>query len=224
MPEAKILLIEGERAGKLSLAAALLRSDYEVWVVHTGTDALAKMQQVLPDLVVFDASTMRSSGVRSCNRIRQLLGERPLIYARAEQQPAEADIEADLFLERPFTARKVLNRIRVLLPANRANEEIIRCGQITYYRSKRSILLPEQTERQLTPKLAQLFEEFLRYPNQIISRRQLMENVWQTTYIGDTRTLDVHIRWIRECIESDPAYPRLLRTVRGQGYIFAIPD
>jgi DNA-binding response OmpR family regulator len=74
----------------------------------------------------------------------------------------------------------------------------------------------------LTPKQAQLLEEFVRYPNQVVSRRQLMQNVWRTDYIGDTRTLDVHIRWVREIIEEDPAQPKLLRTVRGKGYIFTM--
>ena len=74
----------------------------------------------------------------------------------------------------------------------------------------------------MTPKLAHLLEEFLRHPNQILGRHTLMENVWKTSYFGDTRTLDVHIRWIREIIEVDPAKPLLLRTIRGVGYIFAV--
>jgi two-component system phosphate regulon response regulator PhoB len=76
----------------------------------------------------------------------------------------------------------------------------------------------------LTPKLAQLLEEFIRHPNELVTRRQLMLNVWKTEYIGDTRTLDVHIRWVREQIEENPTKPQLLRTIRGKGYIFIMPS
>ena len=131
--------------------------------------------------------------------------------------------EADVYLEHPYTARKLLNRVRALLPADDINGEVVRCGPITLYLSKPSVEVPGKSECRLTPKLANLLEEFVRHPNEIISRRQLMQNVWNTDYIGDTRTLDVHIRWMREIIEVDPAKPELLKTVRGKGYVFCIP-
>ncbi|MFQ5421121.1 MAG: winged helix-turn-helix domain-containing protein, partial [Anaerolineae bacterium] len=108
--------------------------------------------------------------------------------------------------------------------ADDQNEEIIRFGNIILYKSKRSVEVAGQGESRLTPKLVQLLEEFLRHPNQLVSRRQLMEHVWQTSYVGDTRTLDVHIRWIRECIEVNPARPQMLKTIRGKGYIFSISE
>jgi DNA-binding response OmpR family regulator len=76
----------------------------------------------------------------------------------------------------------------------------------------------------LTPKLALLLETFIRHPNELLTRRQLMQSVWQTDFVGDTRTLDVHIRWVRECIEDDPSKPQLLKTIRGQGYLLSIPS
>ena len=223
MPEAKILLVEGERAGHLSLASALEKAGYHIEAVYTGSAAIAFVQEEIPALIVFDASAMRSNGVRSCRRLRQHIGKTPIIHARAADEIEDQMAEADVYLKRPFTPRKVLNRIRALLPADDTTEEVVRCGHLTYYRSKRSIVTPELGENRLTPKLAILFEEFLRHPNQVITRRQLMQNVWQTDYIGDTRTLDVHIRWIRECIEKNPGRPQILRTRRGLGYIFAIP-
>jgi two-component system phosphate regulon response regulator PhoB len=110
--------------------------------------------------------------------------------------------------------------VRALLPADEVNGEVVYCGNITLYLSKPSVVVAGQSERRLTPKLSRLLEEFIRQPGEIISRRQLMQNVWKTDYIGDTRTLDVHIRWMREIIETDPAEPKLLKTVRGKGYIF----
>ena len=204
------------------MESALLKAGYQLYPAHTAKIALDIIAQHPPDLVVFDSSTMRSSGTRSCRRIRNVIGECPIIHCRAVGVPEDTDCGADLYLERPFTPRKLLNRVRALIPANDLKEEVVRFGSITFYRAKRSLDFNGQGERRLTPKLWQLLDEFIRHPNQVISRRRLMQNVWNTDYIGDTRTLDVHIRWLRELIEVDPADPCNLRTVRGKGYIFSI--
>ncbi|RMG94101.1 MAG: DNA-binding response regulator [Chloroflexi bacterium] len=222
--QAIILLIEGKSAGNLSLVPALEKAGYHLKVVHTAKAALEWCLRLTPDLIVFDASSMRSNGVRSCRRLRQLLGKGvPIIHTRAEGDVADMEAGADVYLERPFTARKLLNRIRILLPVDDTDEEIIQLGDLIFYRTKRTVEVRGMGEKRLTPKLAFLLEEFIRHPCQIITRRQLMQNVWKTDYVGDTRTLDVHIRWIRECIEKNPARPKLLRTVRGKGYILSIP-
>jgi DNA-binding response OmpR family regulator len=225
MQQAHILLVEGHGAGEQSMAPAIRKAGYTLCLAHTGTAAVDLLKTETPDLIVFDASTMRSSGSRNCRRLRRLLPDTPIIHSRNANTPKDETVEADVYLAHPYTSRKLLNRVRALLPADGSQEEVIRCGHLTFYRAKRSVDVHGQGEQQLTPKLAQLLEEFFRYPNQVVSRRQLMQNVWNTDYIGDTRTLDVHIRWMREHIETDPAKPRLLRTVRGQGYIFSIePD
>ena len=216
---AVILLIEGT-SNHNSFAPALEKANYGVETFHTGINALNWALQHAPNLIVFDASSMRSSGSRSCRRLRRALGDVPIIHCRAEGEGEDLETEADVYLEHPFTPRKLLNRVRALLPADGLQEEVVRCGCITIYRDKRSVEVNGQGEQPLTPKQAQLLEEFVRYPNQIISRKQLMQNVWSTDYIGDTHTLDVHIRWVREIIEENPAKPQLLRTVRGKGYIF----
>ena len=224
MQEAVILLVEAERAGSDSMAHALTKAGYELKIANTGTAAYSLVQICAPDLVVFDASSMRSSGSRSCHRLRRELGnDIPIIHSRASGEMEDPAAEADVYLEHPYTARKLLNRVRALLPADDVNGEVVRCGPITLYLSKPSVEVPGKNECRLTPKLANLLEEFVRHPNEIISRRQLMQNVWHTDYIGDTRTLDVHIRWMREIIEVDPAKPDLLKTVRGKGYVFCIP-
>jgi DNA-binding response OmpR family regulator len=221
MQTAVILLIEGT-SNSNSFAPALEKVGYTVETFHTGVNALNWALQTAPDLIVFDAASMRSSGTRSCRRLRRAIGEVPIIHCRAAGEAEDTAAEADVYLELPFTPRKLLNRVRALLPADDMKEEVIRCGCITIYRDKRSVEVNGHGERALTPKQAQLLEEFVRYPNQVVSRRQLMQNVWRTDYIGDTRTLDVHIRWVREIIEEDPAQPKLLRTVRGKGYIFTM--
>jgi two-component system phosphate regulon response regulator PhoB len=220
---AVILLIEGN-SNNHSFAPALEKAGYETAVFHTGINALNWAAQNHPDLIVFDSSSMRSSGSRSCRRLRRDLADLPIIHCRAQGTEEDKSAGADVYLSLPFTPRKLLNRIRALLPADVSKEEVVRCGHITLYRSKRSVDVNGQGERSLTPKLAQLLEEFIRHPNELVTRRQLMLNVWKTEYIGDTRTLDVHIRWVREQIEENPTKPQLLRTIRGKGYIFIMPS
>jgi DNA-binding response OmpR family regulator len=220
MPEIVILLVEGKRTNGNSVEAALKKADYNVQLVHTGKNALTTIRSQSPQIIIFNASTMRSNGARSCNRLRRTVNHTPIIHIRAQGELEDISANADVYLEQPFTPRKLLNRIKSFLPPDYTKEEVIRCGNIIFCRTKRSIEVIGKGESRLTPKLAQLLEEFARHPHEIVSRRQLMQNVWKTDYIGDTRTLDVHIRWIRELIESDPAHPCLLRTVRGKGYVF----
>lgn len=216
-----VLLVEGKRNSD-SMAEGL-RKLYTVEVVHSGKDALQWLKTNQPAIVVFDSCAMRSSGVRASRRLQADLHNVPMVHCRAENTPLPHNAGADVYLQRPFTPRKLINRISALLPANIETEEIVRCGCLTLYRTKRSVEVDGRNEKTLTPKLFHLLEEFIRHPNQIVSRKQLMQNVWRTDYVGDTRTLDVHIRWIRECIEENPNSPQLLKTVRGKGYIFQMP-
>jgi DNA-binding response OmpR family regulator len=224
MGQANILLVEGKRAGEDSLYPALCKEGYKIHILHTGAAAISWIERQLPDLVLFDAASMRSSGVRNCRRLRRHLPDTPIIHTRPAGEPKDSSAGADIYLVRPYTARKVLNRVRALLPADELKDQVVRAGALTLFRSKPSVDIGGRGEKRLTPKLAQLLEEFLRHPNQVLSRRQLMQNVWDTNYIGDTRTLDVHIRWVREAIEDDPAKPRRLTTVRGVGYVFHLPS
>ena len=223
MREKTILLVEGRSAGSSVYSMALRKEEFQVQIAHTGNEAMERIDERRPDLVVYDAASMRSSGVRTCRRLRKSLGETPIIHCRAANQIEDRSVGADVYLVKPFTPRKLLNRIRALLPADDLKEEVVRAGPLTFFLSKRSVEMRGRGERRLTPKLASLLEEFLRHPNEVLGRDQLMRSVWNTNYLGDTRTLDVHIRWMREIIEENPARPRILRTVRSMGYIFSIP-
>jgi DNA-binding response OmpR family regulator len=224
MQEATVLLLEGRSAGSKSLGPALGAEGLTVQLEHTGSSAVDWLEDNTADLVIYEASSMRSIGVRTCRRIRSASPVTPIIHCRSRYQSSTRNVEADIYLVQPFTSRKLLNRIKRLLPADDLKEEIVRAGNLTYYVSKRSVDVAGQGESRLTPKLACLLEHFLNHSNEVVSRLQLMENVWNTDYVGDTRTLDVHVRWMREIIEIDPAAPVLLKTVRGMGYIFAIPE
>ena len=223
MPEAIILLVEGKSLTPQSLKSVLQKAQYKAEVCHDGKAAMDLIVISKPDLVVFNAASMRSNGSRTCRRLRRALGETPIIHIRNQNEPEELEAEADIYLEHPFTPRKLLNRIKMLLPADDATAEVVRYGDVKFYPTKPAVDVAGRGEQRLTPKLAQLLQEFLRYPNEVVTRVQLMQNVWKTDYIGDTRTLDVHIRWVREVLEMDPAKPELLLTVRGRGYVFVVP-
>ncbi len=217
-----LLLIEGHSAGSDSLTVALARAEYQVLTLNTGSEATEWLVDNTADLIIFDASTMRSSGIRICQRIRKLAERTPIIHSRGSDDEEDRSAGADIYLQRPYSGRKLLNRVRALLPADSDSEEIVHYGPLTLYRTKRSVEVAGRGEYILTPKLALLLETFIRHPNELLSRRQLMQDVWDTDFIGDTRTLDVHIRWIRECIEDDPGTPVYLRTVRGKGYLLSV--
>ncbi len=217
-----VLLVEGQAASRDSLAGMLRKASYDLAIVHTGAEAQSWLEDNRPDLIIFDASMMRSNGVRNCRRLRRQAENTPIIHCRPAGEEEDRAAGADVYLERPFTPRKLLNRVRSLLPADDHKEEIVHYGNMTLYRSKRSVEVDGKGEYSLTPKLTQLLEIFIRHPNKLLTRPQLMQTVWETDFIGDTRTLDVHIRWIRECIETDPSRPKLLQTVRGKGYLLSV--
>jgi DNA-binding response OmpR family regulator len=222
MQKAVILLVEGKRAGQYTAVPALEKAGHQLKLCHTGSAAVKTLKDFEPHLIIFNAATMRTNGARTCRRLKKSNGELPIIHVRAAGEVEDPDAEADVYLEQPFTPRKLLNRVKDLLPINHAVEETVRYGHISLYLSKKSVDAGNGESR-LTPKLAHLLEQFLRHPCQVLTRRELMQSVWKTDYIGDTRTLDVHIRWVREHIEENPAKPQFLKTVRGKGYILAIP-
>lgn len=224
MTAPRIWLIEGAHIGADSLQEALQREGYDIQLAHSVHDASARFPSDPPDLIVFHAASMKISGVQECGLLRETVQDVPIIHTREEGQRKDERAMADVYLVKPFTSRKVLNRIRALLPADQFTQEIVRAGDLTLFCSKPSVDVPPGGEKRLTPKVAHLLAEFFRYPNKVLDRRQLMRNVWDTDYVGDTRTLDVHIRWLREAIEEDPSQPCRIVTVRGVGYFFKLPS
>jgi two-component system phosphate regulon response regulator PhoB len=225
MGKSRILLVEGRSAGDNSLALAMIRVGLEVEVVHTGESAIAALRKTGVNVIVFDASSMRTSGVRTFQRLRRKAKFTPMIHCRTADVDRDESINAESFLVRPFTSRKLLNRVRTLIPADPNSHPIVRAGKITLYPKKRSVNVDGGKERRLTPKQARLLELLLRHPGEVLDRAFLMKEVWKTEYLGDTRTLDVHVRWLREHIEIDPAEPKLLITVRNTGYMLQLaPD
>ena len=211
----RVLIIE--RTGAFS---ETLKKRYEVTSVPSGKEALAVARANPYAVVVLDAISMRTPGDRIARQLHEGLGAIPLIHLRPGPTQS-ADSPADVVLFMPFTARKIANTIERLLHRV-SSDAIVTCGPFSVNLSRR-ILIANGQETALTPKLALLVETFLRHPGETLDRKLLMERVWETSYLGDTRTLDVHMSWLRSKLEADPAHPIYLQTIRGVGFRFMAP-
>jgi DNA-binding response OmpR family regulator len=218
---AKILLIEGKGKNVRSFRRELEEKGFQVAVVHSGRKAQDVLASFRPAVVIMDSSNYPSSGVRICKTIRLMASRVPLIYIAAAGKPPPSSIRAHISLRHPFTIRKLVNRVNQCLPSS--DGLTLHAGPLTLNVDKRS-LHKNQREHRLTPKQAQLLEVLMRHPGQVLRRSELMRKVWETDFLDDTRTLDVHIRWVREAVEDNPSKPRFITTIRGKGYKFAIPD
>lgn len=219
MEAARVLFIGRIQANRSSVVTTLEKR-YTVLLATSGKQGIEIALEKPVHVVVLDAVSLRTPGDRICELLREELGQTPIVHIHPGPKQTAQSI-ADMLLFAPFTPRKLTNIIDRLLEVT--DEETIGYGPFSMNVTRRTLIVNGQ-ETQLTPKQAALIEIFLRHPGDTLSRRMLMEKVWQTDYMGDTRTLDVHIRWIREAIEADPGKPRYLRTVRGVGYCLELPD
>jgi DNA-binding response OmpR family regulator len=212
--QAKILCIEGKHSSNPTFVSALRKKGYLVEAVTTGKAALESLDSIIPDVVVVNAASMRTSGVRICQSLRDQLESLPIILI-SEDGNAPEDAPVSLVLELPFTIRKLENRIRPFLPLE--SDKVLTAGDLQldleHYRFRCG-----DREARLTPRLSMLLEMLMRKPNEVITRDDLFRKVWETDFTDDTRTLDVHISWLRRAIEEDPRKPKYLKTLRGVGY------
>ena len=213
--KAKILWIEGNRAEGPYFIPDLRKKDFTVEIVSTGKAANGYLLKDRFDLVVLNAATFRTSGKRICQDIRANWGKLPILMIANPDKPVSKDVGADVLLELPFTIRKLVNRINPLLPLS--SNKVLRTGPIQLDLERRVVRCLEK-EAHLTPRLTSLLKRFMEHPNEVLEREDLFRKIWNTEYTGDTRTLDVHISWIRKAIEPNSHKPRYLITIRGVGY------
>ncbi len=213
---AKVLFIESTRASTPSFAPDLKHRGYQIIPAHSGKAALQLAAETSPDVIVLDAASLRTPGNRIALQLKRAFADIPVIHIKNASENGHS-AGADVVLYLPFTVRKLVNRIERFLNADKGS--IIECGSFKLNLSHR-ILVAHDKEHRLTPKLAHLMETFMRNPGRTLDRQYLMQKVWQTEYMGDTRTLDVHIRWIREAVEGQPGSPNHIITVRSVGYRF----
>lgn len=221
MPAVKLVLIESGRASVPSFATALEKKGYRVSRYTQVLAALADGVEKKPDLVVLDAASMHTAGGRMCRTIRSQLNGVPIILVVPQGASADPKCGADVILSHPLTARKLVNRVGRLLPGD--SRYTLEAGPIQLDLAQRRVRCRHK-ETRLTPKQAKLLELFMHNPGKLLTRQALIRQVWHTDYTGDTRTLDVHMSWLRQAIEANPRQPIYLKTVRGVGYRLDLPE
>lgn len=215
MSIANILLIESNRASVPSFASALEKKGYSVDIYHKIEPAIKAAEADPPDVVILDAASMRTSGTRMCRTIRTKIDGLPIILVSPENSQPDPGNGASITLVHPFTPRKLLNRVARLLPGDESY--MLEVGPIRLNLAQRKVFALGKESR-LTPKQTKLLEVFMLNPGRLLTRKSLIKQIWHTDYIGDTRTLDVHMSWLRSAIEKDPTKPKFLKTIRGMGY------
>ncbi len=215
MTKPRILLIEGKRTDHPSFAAGLTKKGYLVESVPSGTAALNQLDNVVPNLVVVDASSMRTSGKRICKALHLKQPALPLILVIDKNSDPNDDYGADVILMLPFTMQKLINRIRILLPIQ--NNCDVEAGPISLdVNEKRALVNDKQV--QLTPRLVVILKILMEHAGEVVERKAMFSEAWETDYTADTRSLDVHMSWLRQAIEENPRKPQFIKTVRGVGY------
>lgn len=215
----RILMIEKDPATADLLVPSLERKGYEVIVSRTQRQAVAHIRSWRPDLLIVDVASFGGNGYEVSEAIRSRLGKVPTILLLEKGHEA-ADDSADAFMTAPYSSRGLLYRVRRLLESLCGHE--LRAGSLVLDPDTRILRKAEKTYY-LRPKEGALLSLFMRNAGRVLTRPEIIKEVWETDYVGDTRTLTVHVRWLREMIEDDPHHPIVLRTIRGVGYRFEIP-
>ncbi|MFN8384891.1 MAG: response regulator transcription factor [Anaerolineales bacterium] len=214
MKKDTLLLIEGRNAEIPSFAADLQKKGFDIRLYQNGSQAASKLKQINPAVVVVNAASLRSAGTRICLSLRKKDSKVPIILILKKEKAVDKSL-ADAVLVLPFTAQKLVNRIKALMPGDGNN--LVNVGPIRLDIEHRRVKsLGKNTK--LTPRLITLLHILMDKHGEVVERESLFKKVWETNYTGDTRTLDVHISWLRRAIEVDPDNPKFLKTIRGVGY------
>jgi DNA-binding response OmpR family regulator len=216
----RILLVEKDVTTADLLVPSLERKGYQVSVVGSQRQALSRLRATPFDLLVVDVASFGNTGYGVCSSVRGQLPGVPTVIL-VDKAHAGILAGAEAYLTPPFTSRKLLYRIKAL--ADKLTRRELTAGSLTLDPDTRQLTQSEEVV-QLRPKEAALLALFMRNQGKVLTRSEIVRQVWETDYVGDTRTLSVHIRWLRQKIEADPDHPRFLRTVRGIGYRFEVPS
>ncbi len=226
-----ILLVDDEPLITDSLTYSLQREGFEVEAVANGLSAIEAAERVNPDLIVLDLMLPDISGFEVCRRLRTTTST-PVIMLTARGEEIDRvlglEVGADDYLAKPFSFRELLARIqatlrRVALDRQSSEAQPMSLRQLSLDPIARRVFKDEK-ELQLSAREFDLLEILMKNAGRAMSRDDLLKLVWGDEWVGDSRTLDVHIRWLRLKIEDDPASPKYIQTVRGYGYRFAGPE
>ena len=228
----RLLVVEDDDTIRETVGEALTSEGYDVLTSSDGGSALNLVlsQSSNPfELIVLDLMMPGLSGLDFCRELRRVNNTTPILVVSARDTETDRvlglELGADDYLVKPFGLRELVARCRALLRRSRQSET---SAAPPYSFSHANLcLFPSEcrvtrdgTDLTLSPKEYKILELFIQNPKRVWSRDQLLEKIWGVDFIGDTKTVDVHIRWLREKVEQEPSSPQLIRTVRGFGYRF----
>lgn len=227
MADSKILIVEDDPNLLTTLKYNLLKEGYSVVTADDGAKALEIARSEKPDLIVLDIMLPKLSGFEVCRILRKDMSV-PILMLTAKTEEVDKivglEIGADDYMTKPFSMRELLARLRAMLrrvymagPQQAEKPTLLKIGDLEIDTGRHQALR-RGMPLDLTPKEFDLLNFLAINKGFVFSREQLLEKVWGYDYAGGTRTVDVHIRWLREKVETDPAHPKHLLTVRGAGY------
>jgi DNA-binding response OmpR family regulator len=225
-PRKKILLVDDEATIVQSLRYNLERSGYAVTAAGDGRTAVALVASEQPDLVILDIMLPLLDGIEACKEIRKTSSV-PIIMLTAKDQEFDKvlalELGADDYVTKPFSLGEIIARVKARLRRSEVDleqrDESITIGEITIDRSRQRLTVRGEVVA-LAPKEFRLLHVLMENRGRIVTRQMLLEKVWGYDFEGEHQTISVHIRWLREKIESDPNNPRHIITVRSRGYMF----
>jgi DNA-binding response OmpR family regulator len=218
-PALAVLIVEGRRGNHSSFAEELVEKGYQVTCKPSGSAGLNVLDEIKPDVIVVDAASLRTSGIRICQSFRKAETELPIILIVTKEVSLPEVVDANLVLKLPFTVQKLVNRLQAYHDTD--DKFILKAGPIEL-NTKTQLVTCEDRHTKLTPRLVEILQILMKNHGKVVERNPLFTKVWDTNYTGDTRTLDVHISWLRQAIEEDPSNPQFIRTKRGVGYILKV--
>jgi two-component system, OmpR family, response regulator RegX3 len=222
----RVLVVEDEESFSDALSFMLRREGFEVEVAPTGTEALQSFDRAGADLVLLDLMLPGLSGTEVCRELRTR-SHVPIIMVTARDSEVDKvvglELGADDYVTKPFSSRELVARIRAVLRRGAEPEDlmlnVVEAGPVRMDVERHVVTVDGQAVP-LPLKEFDLLELLLRNAGRVLTRGQLIDRVWGADYVGDTKTLDVHVKRLRAKIEPDPASPKYLVTVRGLGYKF----
>jgi two-component system response regulator RegX3 len=223
----RVLVVEDEDSYRDALSYMLRKEGFDVATAATGPQALTEFERTGADIVLLDLMLPGLPGTEVCRQLRQVSAV-PVIMVSAKDSEIDKvvglELGADDYITKPYSPRELVARVRAVLRRGTDVElapPTLEAGSVRMD-IERHVVTVDGTDIKLPLKEFELLELFLRNVGRVLTRGQLIDRVWGTDYVGDTKTLDVHVKRLRSKIEADPSEPRYLVTVRGLGYKFDI--